>query len=131
MVKFQWSDDCEKIFEELKTRLTTTHVLTPIDGSDGYVIDCDASKDCLGWVLIQRDKVITYDFRKYKVHEKNYQNHDFELVVVLCALNIWRHYLYGVHVDLFTDHNSFQYVFSQKSWIFSKGDGLSSLRIMI
>ena len=43
MVKFQWSDDCEKSFAELKTRLTTTPVLTLPEGSDGYVIYCDAS----------------------------------------------------------------------------------------
>ena len=30
------------------------------------------------------------------------------------ALKIWRHYLYGVHVDVFTDHKSLQYVFTQK-----------------
>ena len=30
------------------------------------------------------------------------------------ALKIWRHYLYGVHVDVYTDHKSLQYVFTQK-----------------
>ena len=59
MVKFQWSDDCEKSFAELKTRLTTTPVLTLPEGSDGYVIYCDASRVGLGCVLMQRGKVIT------------------------------------------------------------------------
>ncbi|WMV46677.1 hypothetical protein MTR67_040062, partial [Solanum verrucosum] len=54
-VKFQWSDECEKNFSEVKTRLTTTPVLTLPDGSDGYVIYCDASRVCLGCVLMQRD----------------------------------------------------------------------------
>ena len=43
MVEFQWSDNCEKSFTELKTRLTTTPVLTLPEGSDGYVLYCDAS----------------------------------------------------------------------------------------
>ena len=30
------------------------------------------------------------------------------------ALKIWRHYLYGLHVDVFTHHKSLQYVFTQK-----------------
>ena len=30
------------------------------------------------------------------------------------ALKLWRHYLYGVHVDVFTDHKSLQYVFMQR-----------------
>jgi len=50
--------------------------------------------------------------RELKIHEKNYQTHDLELVVVVFALKIWYHYLYGVHVDVFTYHKSLQYVFS-------------------
>ena len=55
---------------------------------------------------MQRDKVISYASRKLKVHEKNYPTHDLELAAVVFALKIWRHYLYGVHVDVFTDHKS-------------------------
>ncbi|WMV46875.1 hypothetical protein MTR67_040260, partial [Solanum verrucosum] len=44
--------------------------------------------------------------RQLKIHEKNYPTHDLELVAVVFALKIWRHYLYGVHVDVFTDHKS-------------------------
>ncbi|XP_069148139.1 uncharacterized protein [Solanum lycopersicum] len=57
IVKFQLSDDCEKSFVELKTRLSTTPVLTLPNGSDGYVVYCDASRVGLGCVFIQRDKV--------------------------------------------------------------------------
>ena len=53
IVKFQWSDDCEKSFPELKTRLTIAPVLTLPEGSNGYVIDVDASKVDLGFVLMQ------------------------------------------------------------------------------
>ena len=58
MVKFQWSDDCEKSFAKLKTRLITTAFLTQLEGSDGYVIHCDESRVGLGCVLMQRGKVI-------------------------------------------------------------------------
>ncbi|WMV45499.1 hypothetical protein MTR67_038884 [Solanum verrucosum] len=54
-VKFQLSDDCEKSFTELKTRLTTTHVLTLPEGLDGYVIFCDVSRVGLGCVLMHQD----------------------------------------------------------------------------
>ncbi|WMV09385.1 hypothetical protein MTR67_002770, partial [Solanum verrucosum] len=67
----------------------------------------------LGCVLMQNGKVIAYASRQLKVHEKNYPTHDLELEAVLFALKIWRHYLYGVHMDVFTDHKSLQYVFSQ------------------
>ena len=48
------------------------------------------------------------------MHEKNYPTHGLELGAVVFALKIWRHYLYGVHVDVFTDHKRLQYVFTQK-----------------
>lgn len=60
------------------------------------------------------DRVIAYASRQLKVHEKNYPTHDLELAVVVLALKIWRHYLYGVHVGIFTDHKSLQYVVTQK-----------------
>ena len=104
-----------KSFAELKTRLTTTPVFSLPEGSDGYLIYCDASIVGLGCVLMQRDKVIGYASRQHKVHEKNYPTHDLELASVVYALNIWRHYLYGVHVDVFTDYKSLQYVFTQKN----------------
>ncbi|KAH0729478.1 hypothetical protein KY289_000666 [Solanum tuberosum] len=110
MVKFQWSDDCEKSFAKLKTRLTTTPILTLPEGSDGYVIYCDASRVGLGCVLMQRGKVITYSSRHLKVHEKNCPTHDLKLAAVVFALKILRHYLYGIHVDVFTNHKSLQYV---------------------
>ena len=59
---------------------------------------------------MQNGKVITYASRQLKIHKRNYPTHDLELVVVVFALKIWRQYLYGVHVDVFTD----QYVFSKK-----------------
>lgn len=113
-VKFQWSDACEKGFQEFKTRLTSALVLSLPEGTDGFVIYCDASRVGLGSVLMQKGKVIAYASRQLKVHEKNYPTHDLELAVVVFALKLWRHYLYGVHIDLFTDHKSLQYVFTQK-----------------
>ena len=63
---------------------------------------------------MKHGKVIAYAFRQLKVHKKNYPTHDLELEIVVFALKIWRHYLHSVHLDLYTDHKSFQYVFTQK-----------------
>ncbi|WMV45356.1 hypothetical protein MTR67_038741, partial [Solanum verrucosum] len=63
---------------------------------------------------MQNGKVIAYASRQLKVHKMNYPTHDLELAAVVFALKIWRYYLYGVHVDVFTDHKSLQYVFNQK-----------------
>ena len=63
---------------------------------------------------MQHDRVITYASRQLKKHEVNYPTHDLELAVVVFALRIWRHYLYGVPCRIFTDHKSLQYLFTQK-----------------
>ena len=63
---------------------------------------------------MQSDKVISYASRKLNVHEKNYPTHDLELAEMVFVLKIWRHYLYDVHVDVFNDYKSLQYVFTQK-----------------
>ncbi|WMV30481.1 hypothetical protein MTR67_023866 [Solanum verrucosum] len=105
-VKFQWSEACEKSLQELKTRLTIAPVLNLPVGTQGIVVYCDASRVGLGCVLMQNGKIIAYASRQLKVHEKNYPTHDLELVVIVFALKICRHYLYGFPVDGFTDHKS-------------------------
>ncbi|GJZ91593.1 putative reverse transcriptase domain-containing protein [Tanacetum coccineum] len=57
----------------------------------------------LGAVLMQKEKVIAYDSRQLKIHEKNYTTHDLELGAVVFALKMWRHYLYVV--KLLSDYN--------------------------
>ncbi|XP_070045660.1 uncharacterized protein [Nicotiana tomentosiformis] len=101
-------------FQELKKRLTTAPVLTLPTCSGGFTVYCDASRVGLGCVLMQDGKVIAYASRKLKNHEKNYPTHDLELAAVVFALKIWRHYLYGEHYEVFTDHKSLQYIFKQK-----------------
>ena len=69
-MKFAWTDACEKSFQILKDRLTSTLILTLPDGLKGFVVYCDASRIGLGCVLMQRGKVIAYASRQLKVHEK-------------------------------------------------------------
>ena len=111
-VKFQWLDSCEKSFQELKNRLTTAPILTLLDGSNGFIVYCDAFRVGLGCVLMHRGNVIAYASRQLKPHERNYPTHDLELEAFVFALKIWRHYLYKVHINVFTNHKSLQYVFS-------------------
>ncbi|KAA3474421.1 integrase [Gossypium australe] len=56
------------------------------------VVFNEASLDGLDYVLMQEGKVIAYASRQFKSLEKNYRTHDLELVVVVFALKIWRHY---------------------------------------
>ncbi|XP_070056619.1 uncharacterized protein [Nicotiana tomentosiformis] len=114
IVKFEWSDACERSFQELKSRLTIASVLTLPEGTDGFVVYSDSSRIGVGCALMQHDKVIAYASRQLKNNEKNCPTHDVELATVVFALKIWRHYLYGVYVEVFTNHKSLQYIFKQK-----------------
>ena len=100
ITKFQWSKVCEKIVLKLKKRLTTTSIFTLSEGTQ------DASRVSSGCILMQNVKVVAYASRQLKVHEKNYPTH--ELAVVVFTLKVWCHYLYGLDVDVFTNHNSLQ-----------------------
>nr|GFB49355.1 reverse transcriptase [Tanacetum cinerariifolium] len=59
-------------------------------------------------------KVIAYASRQLKQYEANYPTDDLELAEVVFAFKIWRHYLYGETCDIFTDHKSLKYIFTQK-----------------
>ena len=74
----------------------------------------DASRQGIGCVLMQNDRVIAYASRQLKKHEENYHTHDLELAAVVFALKIWMHSLYGAPCKIFTDHKSLQYTFTQK-----------------
>ena len=111
---FDCYDRCEESFQELKRRLTTTPMLiTPISG-ERYTVYCDASKNGLGCVLMQRGRVVAYASRPLKNYEQNYLTHNLELEAIVFALKLWRHYLYGENFDGFSDHKSLKYIFSQK-----------------
>ncbi|XP_071906001.1 uncharacterized protein [Coffea arabica] len=80
----------------------------------GYAVYSDASREGLGCVLMQKGKVVAYASRRLKPHEQNYPTHDLELAAVIFALKKWKHYLYGVTFEVYTDHKSLKYLFSQK-----------------
>ncbi|GJT31124.1 retrotransposon protein, putative, ty3-gypsy subclass [Tanacetum coccineum] len=96
------------------TKLTQKKVKFEWEGSEDFIVYCDASKKGLGDVLMQREKVIAYASRQLKIHEKNYTTHDLELGAVVFSLKLWRHYLYGTKCTVFTDHKSLQHILNQK-----------------
>ncbi|KAK2443611.1 hypothetical protein QL285_014700 [Trifolium repens] len=111
---FDWDATCDWSFKTLKEKLTTAPVLVIPDPTRKYVVYCDASNKGLGCVLMQDGAVVAYASRQLKPHEQNYPTHDLELAAIIFALKIWRHHLYGVQFDLFSDHKSLKYLFDQK-----------------
>ncbi|GKB14820.1 putative reverse transcriptase domain-containing protein [Tanacetum coccineum] len=112
-VKFDWGDKEDAAFQLIKQKLYSAPILALPEGSEDFVIYCDASHKGLGVVLMQREKVIAYASRQLKIHEKNYMTHDLEIRSVVFALKIWRHYLYETKCIVFTDHKSLQHILDQ------------------
>ncbi|WVZ76600.1 LOW QUALITY PROTEIN: hypothetical protein U9M48_024565 [Paspalum notatum var. saurae] len=84
--EFRWTDAQQATFDELKKRLTTAPVLTLPDQQKKFIL-CK--------------------------HEVNYPTLDLELAAVVHALKIWRHYLFGQRCEIYTDHKSLKYIFTQ------------------
>nr|GEY51047.1 putative reverse transcriptase domain-containing protein [Tanacetum cinerariifolium] len=118
---YDYGEEQELGFQTLKDKLYNVPVLALLDEPEDFVVYYDASGLGLGYVLMQRGKVIRYASRQLKIHEKNYATHGLEVGAFVFSLNIWRHYLYGKKSVIYTDHKSLQHIFSQKE-LFSDYD---------
>ncbi|GJU96827.1 putative reverse transcriptase domain-containing protein [Tanacetum coccineum] len=89
--KYEWGTEEDEAFQTLKQKLCSAPILTLPEGTENFVVYCDASYKGYRVVLMQREKVIAYASRQLKKHEENYMIHDLEL-----------------------DHKSLQYILDQK-----------------
>jgi hypothetical protein len=111
--KFEWSPQCEDIFLTLKKLLTTAPVLAQPDIEKSFDVYCDASSTSIRGVLMQDGRAIDYASRQLRRHKELDPTHDLELLTVVHTLKVWRHYLLGNLVHIYTDHKSLKYLFTQ------------------
>jgi hypothetical protein len=112
-VKFHWNDKCEEAFHILRKLLTTAPVLAQPDSTKPFGVYSDAFGTGLGCMLMQNNRVIAYSSRALRNHEQNYLTHDLELAAIIHALKIWRYHLMGAKCNIYTDHKSLKYIFTQ------------------
>jgi hypothetical protein len=93
----------------------TAPILVMPDMEKSFSIYCDASGQELGCVLMQDDRVVVYVSQQLRKHGVNYPTHDLKLAAVVHDLKIWRHYLIGKRCELYTDHKSLKYIFTQSN----------------
>ena len=110
---FSWSHKAQESFEKLKNALVNAPILQLPHFTKTFTFLTDASGQAIGGVLSQEGKPIAYESRKLRIHELNYPTHDLELLAVVHALKLWRHYLLGKRFDLHTDHKSLKWIFTQ------------------
>jgi hypothetical protein len=111
--KFKWSPQCEDTFLTLKKLLTTAPVLAQPDIEKSFDVYCDASDIDIGEVLMQDGHIIAYASRQLRCYEEHYPTQDLELLAVVHALKVWRHYLLGNLIHIYTNQKSLKYLFTQ------------------
>ncbi|GJZ75439.1 putative reverse transcriptase domain-containing protein [Tanacetum coccineum] len=104
--KYEWGEEEEDAFQMLKQKLCSAPILVLPEGTEDFMVYCDALIKGFGGVLMQQEKVIAYALRQLKKHEENYTTHNLELGAVVFALRIWRHYLYGTKCVVYIDHKT-------------------------
>ncbi|CAN6716373.1 unnamed protein product [Malus baccata var. baccata] len=114
-VPFQFDEECESAFKQLKEKLTSTPIIVPPDWTLPFELMCDASDYALGAVLGQRkDKqphVIYYASRTLNDAQLNYSTTKKELLAVVFALYTMP---LGLSVIVYTDHAALKYLLTKK-----------------
>ena len=112
--RFEWNQECQEAFEELKHRLVTAPILVYPIVEGRFILDTDASNDGIGGVLSQiqngQERVIAYGSRVLSKPERNYCVTRKELLAVVVYLKHYKQYLYGRHVQVRTDHGALRWL---------------------
>jgi hypothetical protein len=98
--KFVLTEKCTEAFRRLKELLMTTSILKVPDIEEDLLVCTDESKEGLGEILMQDDRVIAYISWKLRNHKENYVTHDLELLAILCSVKVCRNYLIGWKFEL-------------------------------
>jgi hypothetical protein len=111
---FEWSDEAQSTFDKMKKVMSTCPVLSLPDFSQPFILECDASGEGVGAVLMQNRHPIAYESRKLRGPELLYTIYDKEMLAIMHALAKFRQYLVGAKFVVRTDHNSLKYFLAQK-----------------
>ena len=104
----------QQTFEKIKKIMSSCPVLALPDFSQPFIVECDASREGLGVVLMQNHHPIAFESQKLKDYERHYSIYDKEMLAILHALTKFRQYLVGNKFEIKTDHNSLKYFLEQK-----------------
>lgn len=90
---FVWSEKAQEAFERLKEAMVRPPVLRLPNFTKAFVVECDASGEALGVVLMQEGQPISYISQSLKGRNLNLSTYEKELLALVMAVRKWRHYL--------------------------------------
>ena len=85
---FEWTQETQQVFEELKQQLTLAPILMMPDQTKPFQIECDASKYASGAVLTQLDSngdhhLVAFLLKTFSEMERNYEIYNRELLAII------------------------------------------------
>ena len=126
-IKFQWTPELKKIFQDVKNAMTADTELTIPNTKHPFFITVDASIVGLGAVLFQMNetnkmKVISYNSRILNTQEQKLSILDRELLAIVYALQIYEFLkIVSPHpIYILTDHKPLLHCFAKKGNLSSR-----------
>ena len=101
-------------FDKMNKVMSTCPVLDLPDFAQPFTVECDASGEGIGVVLMQNRHHIVYESRKLRGLELLYTIYDKEMLAIMHALAKFKKYLVGAKFVVRTDHNNLKYFMDQK-----------------
>lgn len=114
LARYEWNDQAQIAFDQLKQSLSTPLVLALPDFSQEFLVETDASGEGIREVLMQRAKLIDYLRKAMAAKHKGLSVYDNVLMSIIFTVTKWQHYLLGRHFVIQTDHRSLQHMLTQK-----------------
>jgi hypothetical protein len=109
-----WNEEAAQTFTLLKSLMTSAPVLALPDFNKLFVVETDASKAGIGAVLMQEGHPIAFISKSLGPKQQSLSVYEREMMVIIHAVNKWKHYLWGRHFHIRTDHISLKYLLHQK-----------------
>jgi len=115
-VKWQWREEQQKAFNELKRIFTTKPVLAAPDLDKEFRVEADTSNYATGGVSLMKGsdelwRPVVFISKSLSNTERNYKIHNKEILAVVRCLEAWRHFLEGTmtRFEIWTDHKNLEY----------------------
>ena len=111
---FSLTPEATMFFEHLKEEMCQALVLAMPDFIQTFIVECDASENGIGVVLIQEGRPIGFESHPIKGKYLQKSIYKKEMLAILHALKKWRPYLMGRHFKLKNDHDSLKHFLEQR-----------------